>query len=140
MCSPTAISPCGTDLIKAAVTEGLGNGRGLHGWVVAQIGNGSPHSQHPLGGPRAQAPLIDRRLPQVEGFSTAHFSARNAIRPQSQGRTHEISQCCDARAGAQRNEIGGIALKLARVFDEDYPVLRLGNLAKQRIDEGGFAG
>jgi hypothetical protein len=52
----------------------------------------------------------------------------------------EIGQRRGAVLGAQRYEVGRGALELARTLDQNHPVVGLGDLGEERIDQGGLSG
>ena len=58
----------------------------------------------------------------------------------SQGRAHQVGQRGDAGLRAQGDAIVGRALQLARVLDQDDPVVARRHFRQQRIDERGLAG
>ena len=79
-------------------------------------------------------------LQEIERLGAAHLADRNAVGPQAQRRAHEIGQRGDAVLGAQRHEVRRCALQFAGILDQHHAVVGLGDLGKQRIDEGGLAG
>ena len=80
------------------------------------------------------------RLEQVERFGTAHLADRDAVGPQAQGRADQVGERGNAVLGAQRHEVGRGALQLARVLDQDYAIVGLGDFSQQRVGQGGLAG
>ena len=102
-------------------------------------------SQRTDGGPgmdRADAARMTGApgLQQVQRFGAAHLADGDAIGPQPQRCAHQIGQGRDPVLGAQGHEVGGQALQLARVLDQDDAVRGLGDLRQQRIGQGRLAG
>ena len=79
-------------------------------------------------------------LQHVEGFGAADLADDDAVGPKPQRRAHQIGHGDDAGFGAQRHAIGRRALQLARILDQDHPLIELGDLGEERIGERGLAG
>ena len=79
-------------------------------------------------------------LQKVEGFRPAHLADGDAIGAQAKRGADQIGQGDHAVLGAQRHQIGGLALQLAGVFDQHHAVGGLGDFGQQGVGQGGFAG
>ena len=79
-------------------------------------------------------------LQEVEGFRAANLADGDAVRPQSQGRAHEIGERSDIVFGAQCDQIRGSALQFARVLYQDNAVFCLGDFGQESVRECRFAG
>jgi hypothetical protein len=77
-------------------------------------------------------------LEEVESLGAPHLADRNAVGTKPKARSHQVRHG-DARRRAQSNDIGGVAAKLARVLDEDDPVLAFGRDREQGVGERRLA-
>ena len=78
-------------------------------------------------------------LQHVEGLGAAHLADDDAVGAQPQRRAHQVGQRGDAGLGAQRHAVGGRALELARVLQDDDALVEVGDLGEQRVDQRGLA-
>jgi hypothetical protein len=77
---------------------------------------------------------------EIQGLGTVDFADRNAIGAQPQRRTYQIGQRSDAVLGAQRHQVWRLALKLARILDQNNAVGRPRHFGEERVDERRLAG
>ena len=79
-------------------------------------------------------------LEQIERFGATHLADDDAVRPQPQGRAHQLGHGHDTGTGAQRHVVLCRALQLHRVFEHDHAVAGGGDLVEQGIGQRGLAG
>ena len=124
--------------------DGLGDQRARHGdhGFLDELFEPAQRAERGAGVDRADPAGMAGApgLQQIEGFRAAHLADRDAVGPQPQRRADEIGQRGDAILGPQRHEIGGGALQLARILDQDDAVGGRSDLGQQRIGERGLAG
>ena len=70
-------------------------------------------------------------LEEIERLGAAHLADRDAVGAQAQRGAHEIGERDDAVLGAQRDQVGRLALKLAGIFDQHDAVGGLGDFGEQ---------
>jgi len=80
------------------------------------------------------------RLDEIERLAAAHLADGDAVGAQAQRRAHEVGERRRTVLGAQRHEVRRGALQLARVLDQNHPVVGLRDLGEQRVDQRGLAG
>ena len=78
-------------------------------------------------------------LQHVEGFRAPDFADDDAVGPEPQRRAYEIGQRDRAPSCPERNAVLGSALQLARVLDQDHPLVAFRDFGQQRIGERGLA-
>ena len=72
-------------------------------------------------------------LQHVEGLGSPHLADNDAIGTQAKGGTHEVGEIRNARLGAERNGILGIAPELAGVLNNDDSFVEARDLGQKRI-------
>ena len=78
-------------------------------------------------------------LEHVQRFAPANFADDDAVRPKPERRAHQVRHRRDAGTGTQRHAVRRRALELARILDEDHPLVLRRELGEKRVGEGRLA-